>query len=151
MSRGWALLVVVGILSLGACSSAEPGADAGSPDPPAASSEPAASPSAEAEAVEVVPLASIAEIGGTRWTGTDSDGDSHGLSFKEDGSLTHSQGGMRQDTTWAIEGETVVFTIVFGPGSITEITGILDPATQTMSAVGADSLGEVTFEFTRLD
>lgn len=149
MSPGWALLVVVGMLSLGACSAAEPGADAASPDPPA-SSEPAESPSTEDE-VEVVPLASIAEIAGTRWTGTDSDGDSHGLSFKEDGSLTHSQGGMRQDTTWAVEGETVVFTIVFGPGSITEITGTLDPATQTMSAVGVDSLGEVTFEFTRLD
>jgi hypothetical protein len=138
--RGFAALVIAGVLLVSGCA-------ASTEAPP---TEPEASAPAEEAPEADAGITSLAELGGTQWSGSDSEGDEHLIDFDDDGTLTHNSYGTRQESTWTVEGETLTFTLDFGgaPG-VADITATYDPATGVMSAEGVDQVGTFTMELTQ--
>lgn len=140
--RGLSALALVGVFLLAGCAAA---------DDPLPTEPSVSAPGGEEEEPEAdAGITSLAELGGTTWSGTDSEGDDHLIEFDDDGTLTHNSYGTRQESTWTVEGDTLAFTLDFGgaPG-VAEITATYDPATGVMSADGVDQVGTFTMELTQ--
>lgn len=140
MRIAWVLAAVVAACVLVGCSGP---ADA-PVDQPSASADP--SPAME-------PIASVDDLAGTAWRGDDDEGDRHTFTFGSDGLVTHDSYGAKQDVSWTVAGDAVVFRISFGPGDAIDFTTTLDAGAQTLTAEGVDAADpddQLTIELTRL-
>ena len=133
------VVLVAGLLLLAGCSAADE-----SPPPESAAASASAAPDDDGG------IESLAEIGGTEWSGPDSDGDDHLIEFADDGTLTHNSFGNVQESTWTVEGDMLSFTLDFGgaAGEAT-ITATLDPESGILRAEGVDGAGTFTMELSQ--
>jgi hypothetical protein len=99
----------------------------------------------EPAAPTATPLASLEELAGTKWIGTDSDGDKLTIEFTQDGTLTPV--GMRDvppiPNGWSVDGDTVTFLVDFGAGGLGTYVGVFDPATQRIQVDWTTDQGRV--------
>lgn len=143
--------VVIAVIFVTGCAAGEPSAESTPSAAPETSTTPVEEESSPAAASEPEPLGTIADIAGTKWRAEDSDGDFHNITFAADGTLTIATMGISAESSWSVDGETVQFTLPFGPpAGIATMTGTLNPATQILSAAGSDQLGELTMEMTQI-
>jgi len=142
MRIAWGLAAVVATCVLVGCSG-----PADSPDAPVDQ------PSAAADAApEIEPIAALDDLAGTSWRGDDTEGDRHTFTFGSDGLVTHDSYGAKQEVSWTVVGDTVVFRISFGPGDALDFTTTLDADAQTLTAQGVDAADpddQLTIELTR--
>ncbi len=112
-------------------------ADAGSPPTPTPESvETPAGPE---------PIESLDDLAGTRWIGTDSEGDQITFRFEPDGQLGFTSYGERyehEEDRWWVEGERVIWDATFGgPYGTCRYTGDFDVSAQVISALSVCSTG----------
>lgn len=139
---------VVLVAMLAGCSAS---VDTQTPEAESTVEEPVAEPSPEPEPEPTAePIASLAELGDTRWGGLDSDKDPHRVVFHSDGTFTHTSYGTDQTGEWTATGDTLTFTLAFGPGAIADLSGGLDPATQVISLTATVEGEPYSMEFEQL-
>jgi hypothetical protein len=71
------------------------------------------------------PVTETTDLTGTSWSGVDSDGDSWGIEFQEDGTIGLTYNGDSYDDasdTWTVSGETLAIHVAFSDGDV-DMTG----------------------------